>query len=327
MSYSGPVTKAATAPCTQLHDRASHASGRRASTGERRTLGVLLLTAVTMVGEIVAGTMFGSMALLADGWHMGSHAAALGIALFAYAYARKHADDPRYSFGTGKVNALGGFASAILLAAVAFGMIWEAVGRLMKPVTIAYNDAIIVAVVGLAVNGVSAWWLGGAGHDHGHDDHHHHDDHGHGHHDGHTHSHDSNLRAAYLHVLADALTSVLAIAALLTAKYLGLPIIDPVIGVVGAFIILRWSVGLVRATSRELLDADVPPAMLQRVRESLAAVPDTKVVDLHVWRLGPTRHAAIVSVVSDNPPEVYKRLLANETALSHVTVEVNPATK
>ena len=289
------------------------------SANERRTAVVLVLTAITMVAEIVAGSVFGSMALLADGWHMGSHAAALGITLFAYAYARRHAEDPRYSFGTGKVNALGGFASAVLLALIAVGMVWESAQRLLSPVAIDANDALIVAFVGLVVNGLSVYLL--------RDDGHHHHDHGHGHeHDHHHHHHgqDSNLRGAYLHVLADAMTSVLAIGALLIAKFWQVTSVDPLVGIVGALVIIKWSVGLVRTTSRELLDADVPPAMLERVRETLASVPDTKVVDLHVWRLGPKHHAAIVSVVSDNSPEVYKRALASEAALSHVTVEVNP---
>ncbi len=287
------------------------------SANERRTAVVLVLTAITMVAEIVCGGLFGSMALLADGWHMGSHAAALGITLFAYAYARRHADDPRYSFGTGKVNALGGFASAVLLALVAVGMIWESGARLFSPVAIDANDALIVAVVGLMVNGLSVYLL--------RDDGHHHHDHGHDHgHDHHHHAQDSNLRGAYLHVLADAMTSVLAIAALLVAKLWQVDSVDPLVGVVGALVIMKWSFGLVRTTSRELLDADVPPAMLERVRTTVASVPDTKVVDLHVWRLGPNHHAVIVSVESDNSPEVYKRVLAGEAALSHVTVEVNP---
>ena len=291
------------------------------SANERRTAVVLVLTVITMVSEIVCGSLFGSMALLADGWHMGSHAAALGITLFAYAYARRHADDPRYSFGTGKVNALGGFASAILLALVAVGMVWESGARLISPVTIDYNDALIVALVGLMVNGASVFLLRGDGHHHhGHDHGHHHDHH----HEHEHHGHDSNLRGAYLHVLADALTSVLAIAALLVAKYWHVTFVDPMVGIIGALVIMKWGFGLVRTTSRELLDADVPPAMLERVRTTVSSVPDTKVVDLHVWRLGPNHHAVIVSVESDNSPEVYKKVLAGEAALSHVTVEVNP---
>ncbi len=312
------------------------------SAGERRTAVVLVLTAVTMVGEIVAGSVFGSMALLADGWHMGSHAAALGITLFAYAYARRHADDPRYSFGTGKVNALGGFASAMLLAVVALGMLWESGERLVSPVAIDTTDALVVAVVGLVVNGLSVWLLRdsehGHAHAHGHGERHDHHDHAHGHgaaHDGHAHharedmsagahAHDKNMRGAYLHVLADAMTSVLAIAALLVAKYFAIVALDPLVGIVGALVILKWGWGLVQSTSRELLDADVPETMVERVRASLVAVPDTKVVDLHVWRLGSKHHAVIVSVESQNAPEVYKKALAGEAALSHVTVEVNP---
>ena len=286
------------------------------SANERRTVVVLVLTAITMVAEIVCGSLFGSMALLADGWHMGSHAAALAIPLFAYAYARRHAENPRYSFGTGKVNALGGFASAMLLLLVAVGMLWESGARLIHPVGIDYDDALIVALVGLLVNGVSVLLLRDDGH-------HHHHDHDHGDHHQH-HVRDSNLRGAYLHVLADAVTSVLAIGALLAAKLAHVTFVDPIVGIVGALVIAKWSFGLIRTTSRELLDADVPPTMLERVRTTLSSVPDTKVVDLHVWRLGPRHHALIVSVESDNAPEVYKQALAGEAALSHVTVEVNP---
>jgi cation diffusion facilitator family transporter len=297
-------------PCTQLHS-GTNATKPRIAPAEKRTLLVLVLTVVTMVAEIVAGTLFGSLALLADGWHMGSHAAALGIALFAYAYARRHADDPRYSFGTGKMNALGGFASAMLLACVAFGMLYEAAERFIRPVTIRYDHAIIVAVIGLVVNGASVFILSPDSHDHEH--HHHH--------------HDHNMRGVYLHVLADALTSLLAIGALVVGKYTHVTYVDPAVGVIGALLILKWGYGLVKTTSRELLDADVTPAMLKRVRECVENVPDTEVVDLHVWRLGPKHHAAIVSVVSNNPPEVYKRKLVDETALAHVTVEVNPSSK
>lgn len=343
------------APCTQLTEqshRAVEAQHQRERRGEVRTRIVTGLTLITMVAEIVCGFAFGSMALLADGWHMASHAAAFAITLFAYAYARRHADDPRYSFGTGKVNALGAFASAVLLACIAVGIVYESIERFVHPGAVLYTEALVVAVIGLVVNGVSAFLLRdvphdhghGHGHDHGHghshshahDEPHPHDhDHGHAHgahnhaHDQHPHAnehhaHDSNLKAAYLHVLADALTSVLAIAALLAGKYWGFARADSAVGFLGAIVILKWSYGLVKSTSRELLDADVPPAMLQRVRDVVQTVPDTRVVDLHVWRLGPQRHAAIVSVVSDASPDVYKKLLAEEPALAHVTVEVNP---
>ncbi|MBC7794686.1 MAG: CDF family Co(II)/Ni(II) efflux transporter DmeF, partial [Clostridia bacterium] len=247
------------------------------------------------------------------------------------AYARRHADDPRYSFGTGKVNALGAFASAVLLACIAVGMLWESGERFAHPGVIRYGDALMVAFVGLAVNGLSAFLLRNEHHDHDHSHTAHHDL-GHNHsavHHDHVlaegvHAHDTNLKAAYLHVLADALTSVLAIAALLVGRRWNLARADSAVGFLGAFVILKWAYGLVKTTSRELLDADVPAEMLQRVRDVVQTVPDTRVVDLHIWRLGPQRHAAIVSVVSDAAPDVYKKLLAEEPALAHVTVEVNP---
>jgi cation diffusion facilitator family transporter len=247
------------------------------------------------------------MALLADGWHMGTHAAALGVAAFAYAYARRHADDPRYSFGTGKVGALGGFASATGLAVVALLIFAESAERIAAPVTIRFDEAIAVACLGLVVNVVCAWLL--------HDDHHH-DDHAH---------HDHNLRGAYLHVLADALTSVLAIAALTTGKFLGWTWMDPVMGLVGSVIIARWSFALLRDTSRVLLDAEISPTRRQEIRRALEAHGDARVADLHVWRVGPRHLAAIVSLVADEPraPAHYKERLADEGDLVHVTVEVN----
>mgnify|MGYP005851822403 CR=1 FL=1 len=223
---------------SHVHDHIFGQDQRRA--GESRTLIVIALTAVTMVVEIVAGWLFGSMALLADGLHMGSHAVALTISAAAYIYARKRAGDPRFSFGTGKVNALGGFTGAILLAGFALLMAGESIHRFIEPVPIRFNSAILVAVVGLVVNGLSVFILGDRGHGHNHhqDDGHHHD-----------HHHDHNLRSAYLHVLADALTSVLAIAALLAGKYLGWNWMDPAMGIVGAILVARWSLGLIRQTS------------------------------------------------------------------------------
>ena len=245
------------------------------------------------------GIVYGSMALLADGLHMGSHAVALGIAAFAYAYARKNAGSARFSFGTGKVNALGGFTGAILLAVFALYMVIESVGRFIQPVPISFDGAIFVAIIGLVVNGVSAWILGDAGHDHGHSHGH---DHGH-----HHHHHDHNRRAAYLHVLADALTSVLAIVALLAGKYAGWNWMDPMMGIIGAILVTRWSWHLLKETSKVLLDEqhqDMEETVRQAVEDD-----DAKVSDLHVWAIGPNIHAAIVSVVSHQPesPTVYKK--------------------
>jgi len=211
--------------------------------GERNTMRVIILTIVMMGIEVTAGILYGSMALLADGWHMGTHATALGITAFAYFYARRHADDPRYSFGTGKVGVLGGFTSAVVLAVVAILMSVESLERLISPEAIRFNEAIVVAIIGLVVNLVSAFLLQGGHHDHGHNEAHHH--------------HDHNLRAAYFHVLADALTSVLAIVALFAGKIFGWNWMDPFMGIVGAIIISRWAYGLLQETSKVLLDRDV----------------------------------------------------------------------
>jgi len=305
-----------------------HAFGTDERTkGERRTWWVIALTFTMMTVEIAAGMMFGSMALLADGWHMGTHAAALGITVFAYIYARRHATDDRYSFGTGKVGALGGFASAVGLAVVALMVFGESVARLSSPLTIRFDEAIGVAVVGLVVNLGSAALLHDDhhhhhhGHDHDHDDDDHHD---HDHPHGHQH-HDHNLRGAYLHVLADALTSVLAIAALVAGKQLGWVWMDPMMGIVGALVIARWSMGLLRDTSRVLLDGELAESRRARIREAIEADGDNRVADLHVWRVGPKHLASIISVVTHHPrdPSHYKRLLSDHHDLVHVTVEVH----
>jgi cation diffusion facilitator family transporter len=286
--------------------------------GERRTRLVVILTACMMVIEITAGYLFGSMALLADGWHMGTHVAALAISLFAYRYARLHADNPVYSFGTGKVSALGGYASAIALAVVALLMGMESVHRLLFPQTIHFDQAIFVAIIGLVVNLVSAWLLhGGAVHDH---DHHHHDA-AHDHH----HHHDHNLRAAYLHVIADALTSLLAIIALVAGKYFGWLWMDACMGLVGAALITRWGYGLLRETSGVLLDSAPNDETLQRIEGAIESDADNRVTDLHVWRLGPKSYGVIISLVTHQPrdPQHYKALLKDFAQLHHITIEVN----
>lgn len=277
--------------------------------GESRTLSVIGLTLITMIVEIVAGVVFGSMALLADGLHMASHATALTISAFAYAYARKHAANPRFSFGTGKVNALGGFTGAVLLATFATIMAWESLQRLVEPVAIAYDQAIFVAVLGLVINGASVLILNVDGHTH---------------HEGEHHHHDHNLRAAYLHVMADALTSVLAIVALLSAKYLHIVWVDPIVGIVGAVLVARWSVGLLKSTSDVLLDRQAPDHLLERVKASVEADGSCRVVDLHVWSLGSGSYSAIIGIEDDVPlsADEYRYRLPEDLQLEHVTIEV-----
>ena len=276
--------------------------------GETRTKQVLAITVITMLVEIIAGTVFGSMALLADGWHMGTHAAAFTITIFAYGYSRRHADNREFTFGTGKVSVLGGFASAIALAIVALFIAFESVLRFFEPLNIQFNEAIIVAILGLTVNLFCAFLLN-IRHDH---------EHAHNH-------HDHNLKGAYFHVLADALTSVLAIFALFFGKYFGWHWLDPVIGIVGALVITRWSYGLLVDTSGILLDKNINPKSIQSIQEKIESDSDNIVSDIHVWQVGPLDNAAIVSLVTHYPknPEHYKKLLQNFNELSHVTIEVN----
>lgn len=292
---------------------------------ERRTFYVVVLTAAAMVVEIAAGWLFNSMALLADGWHMATHAGALGIAVFAYRFARRNADNRRFTFGVGKVEVLGGYTSAIVLGLVALMMVWESVERMVNPLAISYDEAMLVAALGLVVNLVSAWMLhGGAGHGHhhghGHEHSHHHHSHSHAHH-----HHDSNLRAAYLHVIADALTSVLAIVALLCGKAFGWGWMDAAMGIVGAVIISKWAYGLLRDTGGVLLDNVEDPAKAKVIRQTIEADADNRVVDLHLWHVGAGKSGAIVSLVTHfpKPPEHYKALLAHIHGLAHVTVEVH----
>lgn len=289
--------------------------GERHDANARRTLWVVMLTAAMMVGEIVAGTVFNSMALLADGIHMATHAGALGVAALAYRFARKHARSGRYSFGTGKVGDLAGFASALVLGVVALGIAWESVGRLFQPQTIAFSQATVVAVIGLVVNLLSVLLLSGGshGHDHGHAHGHHDHEHHHG-------DHDNNMRAAVAHVAADALTSVLAIAGLLAGRFLGWAWLDAVIGVVGAAVIASWSWSLMRDTSKVLLDAS-DAHLEDEVREEVEGPGDARITDLHVWRLGPSAHGAIVSYVGSASAGDVRARLGRVHELAHVTVE------
>jgi len=293
---------------------------------ERRTGWVAGLTFVAMLVELVAGWLTGSMALLADGWHMATHAGALGLAVVAYRFARRHAGDARYTFGTGKVTALAGYSSALFLGAVAVWMVWESIGRLYAPVTIHYPEAMIVAVFGLAVNLASAWLLRhGPGHRHGRE---HADAHGGDHDCEHEHPRehvDHNLRAAYLHVLADALTSVLAIVALGGGMLFGWAFLDPVMGIVGAAVISRWAWGLAKDSAGMLLDAEDHGRVVTEIRRVIEAAADHEVADLHVWRIGPASRACILSVVSHAPLTVerYRQMLAGIAGLDHVTIEIN----
>ena len=285
---------------------------------EKSTLRVVVLTAVMMVVEIAGGWYYNSMALLADGWHMSSHTVALGLSLLAYVCARKFAHDPHFSFGTWKIEVLGGYTSAIFLVMVAGLMIYQSLERLIAPSPIHYEQAIAIAVVGLLVNLVSAWLLKG-----GHHDHHHHD-HVHSH-NGHEH-HDLNLRSAYLHVLADAATSVLAIIALSGGKLWGISWLDPVMGLVGAVLVSVWAYGLLRDTGQVLLDAEMNAPVVAEIREVIAASPvKARLDDLHVWRVGKDKYACILSLATDNDvsPEYFKKLLRIHEELVHISIEIN----
>jgi cation diffusion facilitator family transporter len=293
---------------------------------ERRTWFVVALTAAMMVTEIIGGTIFGSMAVVADGWHMSTHAGALAIAALAYRFARRHARDPRFTFGTGKFGELAAFSSAVILALIAAAIGYEALMRLHTPIAIDFEQATWLAVAGLGVNLVSAWLLFDEDHHHAHyshadddDDHAHDHDHGH-----HHHVHDSNIRAAYVHVLADAMTSVLAIVGLLAGRFYGWVWMDPLMALIGVCVILSWSVGLIRSSGTVLLDM-VPDRHLAGAIRKRLEIDGDRVSDLHLWRLGPGHAGLIASVVSDKPlaPSGYKQRLGGVAGLSHVTIEVH----
>ncbi|CDU08167.1 Putative transporter [Vibrio coralliirubri] len=318
-------------PTRHQHNFSSHNSQ-----GEKRTFYVLLLTVVTMVVEIVAGTIYGSMALLADGWHMGTHAAAFGITLFAYRYAKKHAESERFSFGTGKVSVLGGYTSAIALGIVALLMLVESVHRLFNPQAIQFNEAIIVACIGLTVNVVSMFLLGDHHHDHGHEhghnhsknhchshSHDYHSDHGHKHGEHHGHHHDHNLRAAYMHVLADTLTSLLAIVALLFGKFYGWNWLDAAMGMVGAFVIAKWTMNLMKQTSPILLDENIDQDYRDSVTETLT--PYASVTDFHMWKVSGHHYSAAITLESNSDKTVseYKQMLSKFDKINHLTLEVH----
>ncbi|TAV47638.1 cation transporter [Rhizobium leguminosarum] len=298
---------------------------------ERRIWLVIALTAVMMVAEIAAGTVYGSMALVADGWHMSTHASALLISALAYLFARRQARNPRFTFGTGKLGDLAGFASAIILALIALLMAWESLLRLSNPVPIGFAQAIAVAVIGLAVNLASAWLLAGGGHvahgDHAHHHHGHRAHHSHGDHAHHAKTGDNNIRAAYLHVIADALTSVLAIAALTLGSLYGWLWLDPLMGIVGGLVIANWSWSLMKSSGGVLLDVISEGETLPAEIRGAIETEDDRITDLHVWQVGPGHHAAIVAVLTSKPrdPAFYKGRLSALEELSHVTVEVTRA--
>jgi cation diffusion facilitator family transporter len=309
-----------------IHDlsawRHAHAFDEGNRAAERRTWIVVAITAVTMVAEIIGGWLTGSMALLADGWHMGTHVAALSIAGMSYGLARRWSADARFAFGTWKIEVLGAFSSALILGLVALAMVVESIHRLFQPESIAYSQALWVASIGLAVNIVSALLL--ASRDHDHDaGHAHRDDHGD--HAGHHDHHDLNLRSAYVHVLADAFTSVLAIAALASGLLLGWSWMDPAMGIVGAIVIAWWSKGLLASSSRILLDREMDSPLVGEIRRAIESDEDTEIADLHVWRVGRARYACIVCVVAHEPltPDGYRARLAQVPTLVHVSVEVN----
>jgi cation diffusion facilitator family transporter len=298
----------------------SHVFNEGNPLAERNTRWAVIITAVMMVVEIVGGWMYNSMALLADGWHMSSHALALGLSVLAYGAARRFAHDQRFAFGTWKIEILGGYTSAVFLVGVAGLMLYQSAERLVSPTPIHYNQAIAIAVVGLLVNLACAWLLkDGHTHHHGHDDHTDHGGHDH-------HHHDLNLRSAYLHVVADAATSVLAIFALFGGKLWGANWLDPVMGIVGAGLVAVWAYGLLRDTGRVLLDAEMDAPVVAEIYEVIEASPvKADITDLHVWRVGKGKFACIVSlaVTEAVEPDYFRRQISIHEELVHVTVEVN----
>ncbi|MBV6689602.1 CDF family Co(II)/Ni(II) efflux transporter DmeF [Xanthomonas euvesicatoria pv. physalidis] len=315
------------------HCAQSHTFASANPLAERSTRKAVILTVLMMAVEIVGGWTLNSMALLADGWHMSSHALALGLALFAYRFARQHAGDVRFTFGTWKVEVLGGYTSAVLLLGVAALMAFQSVERLFTPKPIQYQEATVIALIGLLVNLICAWWLRDShgharGHHHGHV--HAHDSHGHAHtHEGHGHGQeahsDLNLRAAYLHVVADAATSVLAIVALVAGMHWGVTWLDPLMGIVGAVLVTAWAWGLLRSTGSVLLDAEMDAPVVAEVKQVIAELGHAiDIADLHVWRVGSERYACVVSLVTaaDIDAELVRRALQIHEELVHVTVEL-----
>lgn len=301
-----------------IHD---HIFDEGSEAAENSTRVVMWITAAMMLVEITAGWWFNSMALLADGWHMSSHAVAIGLSAFAYAAARKYAEDKRFAFGTWKIEVLAGFTSAIFLLGVAAMMVFGSIERLLSPEPIHYKEAIIVGVLGLLVNLVCAWVLGHAHHGHGHHEHNHHHDH--------EHQHDLNLKSAYLHVIADAATSVLAIIALVGGWIYGWSWLDPVMGIVGAVLVAVWAKGLVKETAKVLLDREMDHAVVGEIREVITAENSsdtTRMTDLHVWRVGKNAYACALSIVTRDhgiTPMVIRQQLSVHDEIVHTTIEIH----
>lgn len=311
---------------TSLERRHSHQFDQGNPLAQKKILIATILTAVMMILEILGGWIFNSMALLADGWHMSSHMLALGLAYFAYRMARQYASDSRFSFGTWKIEILAGYSSAILLMVVALLMGIQSIERLFNPVTIHFNEAIPIAVVGLAINLVCAWLLldGGHEHHHHHSHDHHHDDHQHTH--DHHHHHDLNQKAAFLHVVADAVTSVLAIIALFAAKYFSWNFLDALLGIIGALLVAKWSWGLIQETGKTLLDAEMGHSVVQEIKDVIAQLPQVEITDLHVWKVGKGKFSCILGLetsIADLTPDQVKRELSIHEEIVHVSVEIH----
>ena len=307
-------------PKTPDHLVHEHIFNRGNPIAEKKTAWALLLTTVMMVAEIISGYAFNSMALLADGWHMSSHSVALGLAVMAYILARRYANDHRFAFGTWKIEILGAYTSALLLLLVAGLMLYQSIERLINPTAVHYDQAIAIAAIGLLVNLICAYLLKDD-HSHGHDHHHGHD-HGHTHDD---HHHDLNLRSAYMHVVADAATSALAIVALFGGKLWGASWLDPVMGIVGAGLVAIWAYGLIRDSGRVLLDAEMNTPVVEEIREVITTSPIAATIcDLHVWRVGKQTYACILTLAvrEDVAPDYFRQQLAVHAELAHITVEI-----
>lgn len=314
---------------TSLERRHSHQFDQGNPLAQKKILIATILTAVMMILEILGGWIFNSMALLADGWHMSSHMLALGLAYFAYRMARQYASDSRFSFGTWKIEILAGYSSAILLMVVALLMGIQSIERLFNPVTIHFNEAIPIAVVGLVINLVCAWLLHDGGHEHHHhhhhSHHHHHDDH-HQHTHDHHHHHDLNQKAAFLHVVADAVTSVLAIIALFAAKYFSWNFLDALLGIIGALLVAKWSWGLIQETGKTLLDAEMGHPVVQEIKDVIAQLPHVEITDLHVWKVGKGKFSCILGLetsIADLTPDQVKRELSIHEEIVHASVEIH----